>query len=56
MNAGNNTEECRELLLKITNTENKVERKRAVLKLREGLERCSNAKDLEEEALPTLYR
>ena len=56
MNAGNNTEECRELLQKITNTENKVERKRAVLKLREGLEGCSNTKDLEEEALPTLYR
>ena len=51
-----NPEECRELLQKITNTENKVERKRAVLKLREGLEGCSNTKDLEEEALPTLYR
>ena len=43
-------------MLKITDTENKVERKRAVLKLRERLEEGSSTKDLEEEALPTLYR
>ena len=52
----NDAKECRELLQKITNTENKVERKRAILQLKERLDRCPNAKELEEEALPTLYR
>ena len=56
MDTGSNIQECRDLLLKITNTENKVDRKRAVLKLRERLEGCSSTKDLQEEALPTLYR
>ena len=63
MSTENNTQECRDLLLKITNTENKVDRKRAILKLRERLQGFSTVKDrdvlckdLEEEALPTLYR
>ena len=63
METGSKTQECRDLLLKITNTENKVDRKRAVLKLRERLEGFSKVKDqailckeIEEEALPILYR
>ena len=63
MSTENNTQECRDLLLKITNTENKVDRKRAILKLRERLQGFSTVKDrdvlckeIEEEALPTLYR
>ena len=56
MNAENDAKECRDLLQKITNTENRVERKRAILRLKERLDGCPDVKELEEEALPTLYR
>ena len=54
MDPQDNLKECRELLSKIENTESKVERKKAILKLRDSFDSCPNAKDLEEEALPTL--
>ena len=40
----------------VLKAENRVERKRAILRLKERLDGCSDVKELEEEALPTLYR